>query len=119
MRKTLVMGASLKAHRYSNQAIRRLQQAGEEVLAFGLKEGEVAGIAVTTTLLPYKNIDTVTLYLNPQAQQQYYDYIISLRPKRVLFNPGTENPEFYTLLRQNHIPFEEACTLTLLATKQY
>ncbi|MEH6407495.1 MAG: CoA-binding protein, partial [Leeuwenhoekiella sp.] len=66
-----------------------------------------------------KDVDTVTLYLNPQRQEEYYDYIISLNPKRVIFNPGTENPEFYTKLREKKISFENACTLVLLSTNQY
>ena len=119
MSTTLVLGASLKTDRYSNRAIRRLKYAKEEVVAFGLTGGEVAGVNIETELKPYKNIDTVTLYLNPNRQRAYYDYIISLHPKRVIFNPGTENPEFYKLLKENNIAFEAACTLTLLATNQY
>lgn len=119
MSKTVVMGASPNPERYANKAIRQLKQAGEDVVAFGLKKGEVAGVSIQTSLQSYPDVDTVTLYLNPQAQPQYYQYIVSLHPRRVLFNPGTENPEFYELLRQQGIAFEEVCTLTLLATKQY
>ena len=116
---TLVMGASLKPERYSNLAINRLITYNHEVKAFGLKPGEVNGVKIDTELMPYSDIDTVTLYLNPQRQKQYYDYIIGLQPKRVIFNPGTENPEFYNILKQNNIDFEVACTLVLLATGQY
>lgn len=118
-KKTLVLGASLKPDRYSNLAINRLKNFNHEVKAFGLKEGEVNGVTIDTNLIQYDDIDTVTLYLNPQRQKDYYDYIISLNPKRVIFNPGTENPEFYNLLKQNNIDFEVACTLVLLATDQY
>ena len=116
---TLVLGASLKTNRYSNIAINRLLQANQRVLAFGLKEGEVNGVKIDTELLHYEDVDTVTLYLSPKHQKSYYDYILSLNPKRVIFNPGTENPEFYKILRENNIQFEAACTLVLLATDQY
>ncbi|WP_370476755.1 CoA-binding protein [Tamlana flava] len=119
MKKTLVLGASLKRNRYSNYAIQRLVANHVEVVAFGLKKGEVAGIPIDTELMPYKSIHTVTLYLKAKSQQQYYNYIISLNPQRVIFNPGTENTEFYRILKDKNIPFEEACTLVLLATNQY
>lgn len=118
-KKTLVIGASTKPERYSNMAIRKLTNYNHETVAFGMREGEEAGITIDTELKQYKNIDTVTLYLNPERQEQYYDYIIALNPKRVIFNPGTENPEFYGLLTENNIDFEVACTLVLLSTNQY
>ncbi|WP_458627350.1 CoA-binding protein [Winogradskyella sp. PC D3.3] len=118
-KRTLVIGASLKPERYSNIAIKRLRSYNHEVKAFGLKSGTVEDVSIDTELMPYKHIDTVTLYLNPQRQKPYYDYIIGLHPKRVIFNPGTENPEFYNLLKQQHIMYEEACTLVLLSTGQY
>ncbi len=118
-KKTLVLGASLKPNRYSNFVIQKLVSQGFEVMAFGLKEGEVAGVNIDTKLIQYKNIDTITLYLNSKRQKDYYDYIVSLNPKRVIFNPGTENPEFYSILKENNIYFEEACSLVLLSTNQY
>ena len=116
---TLVIGASLKPERYSNIAIKRLRRYNHDVKAFGLKPGKVDDVSIDTELMAYKAIDTVTLYLNPKRQERYYDYIIGLNPKRVIFNPGTENPEFYNLLKQNSIDFEVACTLVLLSTGQY
>ena len=118
-KKTLVIGASLKPERYSNIAINRLSIYNHEVVAFGLRKGQVAGVDIDTNLMPYKDIDTVTLYLNPQRQKQYYDYIISLKPERVIFNPGTENPEFQNMLKQEGIYYEDACTLVLLGTNRY
>ncbi|CDF78514.1 conserved hypothetical protein containing CoA-and NAD(P)-binding domains [Formosa agariphila KMM 3901] len=118
-KKTLVIGASLNPSRYSNMAIKRLVGANQETVAFGLKKGTVSGVSIDTDLVQYQDIDTVTLYLNPKRQAQYYDYIIGLQPKRVVFNPGTENPEFYKLLKENGIDFDEACTLVLLSTNQY
>ena len=78
-----------------------------------------AGISIRTKNIPLSNIDTVTLYLNPVRQREYYNYILEAKPKRVVFNPGTENPEFYQLLELNKIKAEVACTLVLLATNQY
>lgn len=119
LKKTLVIGASLNPARYSNLAINRLVTYKHPVVAIGLKEGEVAGVQISTEKKDFKDIDTVTLYLNPQRQKSYYDYIISLKPKRVIFNPGTENPEFFRILRENSIEVEVACTLVLLGTNQY
>ena len=118
-KKTLVLGASLKPNRYSNYAIQRLVASNVETVAFGLRKGTISGIDIDTELLSYKGIHTVTLYLNPKRQNPYYDYIISLKPERVIFNPGTENPEFFSILKENNINFEAACTLVLLATNQY
>ncbi|WGD34016.1 CoA-binding protein [Olleya sp. YS] len=118
-KKTLVLGASLKPDRYSNMAIRKLVNYNQETVAFGMRSGEVAGVPIDTELVDYKDIDTVTLYLNPTRQQEYYDYVVNLKPKRVIFNPGTENPAFYTILKAHNITFEVACTLVLLSTNQY
>lgn len=118
-KKTLVLGASLKEERYSNIAIRRLRKYDIETLAIGLRDGQVDDVQIHTDLVIFKDIDTVTLYLNPKRQEHYYDYIISLKPKRVIFNPGTENPNFYKKLNDHNIKFEEACTLVLLGTNQY
>ncbi|MFD1016539.1 CoA-binding protein [Winogradskyella rapida] len=118
-KRTLVIGASLKPERYSNIAIKRLRRYQHDVKAFGLKSGEVEGVPIDTELMPYQDIHTVTLYLNPQRQKPYYDYIVGLNPERVIFNPGTENSEFYNVLEQQNIHYEVACTLVLLATDQY
>lgn len=119
MKKTLVFGASLKPNRYSNIAIHRLVDSGIETLAYGLREGEVSGVNINNNLDKISDIHTITLYINPKRQEEYYEQIISLASKRVIFNPGTENPEFYKLLKNNGIAFEIACTLVLLSTHQY
>ena len=118
-KKTLVIGASLKTERYSNRAIRELVTNKITVFALGLKPGSVGEVSIEIKKIDYKNIHTVTLYLNPKRQCEFYDYIISLNPKRVIFNPGTENFEFYKILTARKIFFEEACTLVLLSTNQY
>ena len=116
---TLVIGASLKPNRYSNIAIKRLRDNNQTTKAIGLRAGEVEDVTIETSLKDFNNIDTVTLYLNPKRQVDYYDYIIGLQPRRVIFNPGTENPDFYKMLRNNAIEVEVACTLILLSTNQY
>jgi|SRR5690606_37551768 len=119
MEKTLIIGASLNPNRYSYLALQRLAAHGIETVAIGLKKGNVAGIDISTQAGAYGNIDTVTLYLNPKNQEAYYEYIVGLKPRRVIFNPGTENPTFYKLLESNGIEVEQACTLVLLSTGQY
>jgi len=118
-KKTLVLGATTKPERYAFKAITMLVEKGHSVIAIGSNMGEVAGVTIRTKNIPLKNIDTVTLYLNPVRQREYYNYIIETKPKRVVFNPGTENPQFYQLLESNGIKVEVACTLVLLATNQY
>lgn len=118
-KKTLVLGATTKPERYAFKAVNMLVDKGHSVLALGQNAGEVAGVKIQTKAIPLKNIDTVTLYLNPTRQRDYYNYIVEAKPKRVIFNPGTENPEFYQLLKLNDIKVEVACTLVLLSTNQY
>lgn len=117
--RTLVIGASTNPNRYSNIAIKRLIDKKLEVVAVGLRKGTVLGVIIDDEKIAYKNIDTVTLYLNPKRQEEYYAYIIGLQPRRVIFNPGTENMDFVKLLQENNIEAEIACTLVLLSTNQY
>jgi predicted CoA-binding protein len=119
MKKTLVFGASSKPYRYSRLAIERLKASHIDTVAYGLKAGEVSRVQIKTNLSEFHNIHTVSLYLNPTRQPEFYKTIIDLRPVRVIFNPGTENPEFYRLLRNENITVEQACTLVLLTTGQY
>ncbi|APG59963.1 CoA-binding protein [Christiangramia salexigens] len=118
-KKTLVLGASLKPNRYSNLAINRLVRHGQPAVAIGLRKGEVEGVEIYTEKFPFEDIHTITLYLNAKRQEEYYDYILSLNPNRVIFNPGSENPELYRLLKENGIRFENACTLVMLSSNQY
>jgi len=116
----LVIGASLKTVRYSNVAINMLTEFHHNIYALGLRSGFVNGVKIETDrnkVVPSNvEIDTVTLYLNATRQKECYDYILELKPKRVIFNPGTENNEFYDLLSKSNINYEEACTLILLRT---
>ena len=116
---TLVLGASTNPERYSNKAIKSLRKHGQTVYAIGLKEGKIDDVTIQTGLPELKNVDTVTLYLSAKNQFQYYDYILSLKPKRIIFNPGAENDELLLLTTKNKIENLEACTLVMLATGQY
>jgi len=118
-KKTLVLGASSNPSRYSYLAINSLQKKGHDVIAIGTRPGKVGNTEIETQQKDIDNIDTVTLYLNANNQKQYYDYIVSLHPKRIIFNPGAENHELAELATKNNILPQEACTLVLLSTGQY
>lgn len=116
---TLVLGASDNPSRYSYLAIRRLRAQGHPVKAVGRNHSVVDDVVIETEPLPFEGIDTVTLYLSPQHQPQYYDYILSLSPRRIIFNPGAENPELERLAAGKGIVTLEACTLVMLSTAQF
>lgn len=118
-KKTLVLGASENPSRYSNLAIHRLRSKGHEVVAIGKKKGQVLDVEIITEQPEMDDIDTVTLYVNPTNQQPYIDYILSLKPKRIIFNPGTENVQLEALAEEQGIKPVEACTLVMLGTGQY
>lgn len=119
MKKTLVLGASNNPARYSNMAIEKLVKYEHPVAAIGLRSGTVAGIEIITGKPALDDIHTVTMYISPKRQPQYYDYLLSLNPERIIFNPGTENPEFYKILDKNGVKVDPACTLVLLSSQQY
>lgn len=119
IKKTLVLGASDNPARYSYLAIQRLRNHGHPVAGIGRKNTKVADVNIEKEKIPLTDVDTVTLYLNPTHQQEYYDYIISLNPKRIIFNPGTENDKLVELAKEKNIKTMEACTLVLLSTGQY
>ncbi|MBC6112575.1 CoA-binding protein [Pedobacter fastidiosus] len=119
MKKTLIIGASPDPSRYSYKAAHMLKRFNHDIVNVGIKKGEVAGIEIEKPELIHHDIDTVTLYIGPALQSQYHNYILETKPKRVIFNPGTENYELEKLLDQNGIEPIEACTLVLLSTGQY
>lgn len=116
---TLVIGASENPERYAYLAVRRLLAHDHPVKAIGLKEGSIDGVKIETGQPGFSDIDTVTLYVGPRNQKNLYDYVLKLKPQRVIFNPGAENPEFEELLHQNGIQTEEACTLVMLSIGAY
>lgn len=117
--KTLVLGASENPERYSNKAILMLTAHRHEVLAIGNKAGEVNHVPIATAPIATDDVDTITMYLNATRQKPYYDYILSLKPRRIIFNPGAENEELEDLAKANGIQPIDACTLVLLSTGQY
>ncbi len=117
--KTLVLGASDNPGRYSNMAMQRLQGKGHEVVAVGKTTSSAYGIEIHKGPVQTDEVDTVTLYLNPDHQKAYYDYILSLKPRRIIFNPGTENEELEDMAADKGIQVLEACTLVMLGTGQY
>lgn len=110
----LVIGGSIKPERYSNKAIKKLIEYGHKVYSIGLWTGEVEGVSIQQGKPEFKDIDTVTMYIGTAHQSEYFDYIINLSPKRVIFNPGTENKEFAETLKANDIEVVEHCTLVML-----
>jgi predicted CoA-binding protein len=118
-KKTLVIGASANPARYSYLAVQKLSAHQHPVIALGIKNGAIGTTVIETEKKLLNDIDTVTLYINPSLQPAYYDYILSLHPNRIIFNPGTENEELQALAHKNNIVTQEACTLVLLSTGQY
>ena len=116
---TLVLGASENPSRYSNLAVTRLNKLNNPVYAIGRKKGQIAGVPIETEKIAFPDIDTITIYLHPSLQKEYYDYILSLRPRRIIFNPGAENEELAYLAESHNILPVDACTLVLLSTHQY
>jgi len=118
-KKTVVLGASENPSRYSYLAIQKLQSYKHPVIAIGRKKGKVGAVTIETDHMPADAVDTVTLYLNPQNQRAYYDYILSLHPKRIIFNPGTENDELIKRSKENGIEPVIGCTLVMLSIGMY
>ncbi|WNJ16370.1 CoA-binding protein [Pontibacter sp. G13] len=117
---TLVLGATTNPGRYAYLAVHSLMEYGHEVIPVGIKTGEVNGIPIHPVDLDwFPKVDTVTLYVGPARQPQYYDWLVNLKPRRVIFNPGTENPELMRMLDKHQIESVVACTLVMLSTRQY
>lgn len=119
MKKTLIIGATNNPSRYAYLAANKLVKYGHPIINIGIKQGEVAGVPIVKAETIYPDVDTITLYIGPQNQPLYYDYILKIHPKRLIFNPGTENEELKNIAEENDIQALEACTLVLLSTKQY
>ena len=119
VKKTVVLGASDNPSRYSFLAINKLRAHDHPVVAIGRKKAKVQDVDIETEKKIQEDVDTVTLYLNPDNQKEYYDYIFSLHPKRIIFNPGAENEELAAMAQEKGVQPMEACTLVLLSTGQY
>jgi predicted CoA-binding protein len=119
MKKTVVIGASPDPARYSNMAVRLLKQYGHEVVPIGTRRGNIEDLEIVNNLPQISDTETVTLYLNSERQLPMYEFIFGLKPKRIIFNPGTENPDFWQKAAEKGIETVEACTLVMLRTNQY
>ena len=121
MKKTVIIGATNNPSRYAYLAAQMLDQYTHEFVPVGIRKGEVFGrpILNITEKPEVDNVDTVTLYIGPQHQKEWYDYILSLKPRRIIFNPGTENPEFEKMAERAGAEALEACTLVMLRTGQF
>lgn len=119
MKRTIIIGASPNTARYANKAAFRLVNTGHKVINIGIKKGQAAGIPIEKVGEIYPKVHTITLYIGEKHQPEYYDYILKTKPKRLIFNPGTENKELYDLAEEAGIEAIEACTLVMLATNQY
>lgn len=117
--KTLVIGATENTSRYSNMAVRSLLRHGKEVAAVGLKAGDIEGVKIQTGSPKIEDVDTITMYVGPKNQPPLYDYILSLKPKRIIFNPGAENDELEKMAEEKGIEVVEACTLVMLSIGNY
>ncbi len=118
-KRTLVVGASEKPHRYSNKAIRKLLRYGHEVVPLAPRPGQVHGVPFVTGKPPVEDIHTITLYVGPARLTDMHDYLLSLNPKRIIFNPGTENEPFRQRAEQQGIETVENCTLVMLETGMF
>ena len=116
---TLVIGASSKPERYSNAAVKLLQEFGHPVIPLAKRAGFVNGIPVRTEFPAGEKVHTVTLYVGPKHQPEYYNLLIKLNPERVIFNPGTFNEELKSLLKNKGIETVEDCTLIMLRSGDY
>jgi len=116
---TVVLGASPNPERYSNMAVNRLTAKGHPVVAIGRRAAVIGDTPIITEHPSLEKVDTVTMYLNPVAQKEYYDYILQLQPRRIIFNPGAENEELEQIAREHDIQPVEACTLVMLSTGQF
>lgn len=118
-KKTLILGATPNPSRYAYTAAHKLVANGHPIVNVGIKSGEVADVKIEKPDQIHQDIDTITLYIGPQNQPDLYDYILNTNPKRIIFNPGTENNELKQLAESKGIQTEEACTLVLLSINKY
>lgn len=119
MKNTLILGATTNEQRYAYLAAEMLTEKQYSIFPVGIKKGELFGQKIKNDKNIIENIDTITLYIGPQHQEEWYQYILEIKPKRVIFNPGTENERLMNMLEKNKIQVTQACTLVLLSTNQY
>lgn len=121
MKKTVIIGATTNQGRYAYLAARMLREYNHEIVPVGIKEGAVFGVEILDIFEKplIEDVHTVTMYIGPHRQPEYYDYILGLKPKRIIFNPGTENEEFIKRAEDQGVEALEACTLVMLRSQQF
>ena len=119
LKSTLVFGASTKPQRYSNIAMKMLKEYDHSILAIGGREGEFDGTSIVTGHPSFSDVDTITMYMGADRQKEHEEYLLSLKPRRIIFNPGAENPSLAKRAKEMGIEVIEACTLVMLRTGQY
>jgi predicted CoA-binding protein len=119
MKLTIVLGASANPARYSFRAVERLTEYGYQVIAIGRREGSIGEIPIMTGMPEIENVHTISLYLSSDNQVQYYDFILRLCPRRIIFNPGTENRQLAEICREQGIEVVENCTLVMLSLHEF
>lgn len=120
-KKTAIFGATPNSERYAYLAAERLTQKNHDVIPIGIKKGSIFGHEILNLREkpPIKGLDTITMYIGPQNQEEWEDYILSLHPKRIIFNPGSENPSLARKANERGIHVEFACTLVMLGNGIY
>jgi hypothetical protein len=121
VKKTVIIGATTNQGRYAYLAARMLKEYNHDIVPVGIKDGAVFGHEILDIFSKPKidNVDTVTMYIGPHRQPEHIDYILGLKPKRIIFNPGTENDEFIRRAEAEGIEALEACTLVMLRSRQF
>lgn len=121
MRKTVIVGSVPKPYRYAYQAAEMLERKKIDFVPIGIQEGQVMGQEILNVYdkPEIKDVHTLTLYINPERQETWYDYMLSLNPERIIFNPGTENQEFKKMAEDRGIECLEACTLVMLSVGNF
>ena len=119
MKRTIILGATTDSSRYAFLAANKLARFGHQIIKVGIKSGEVAGVPIERPELIHEDVDTITMYVGTQNQGPLYDYILNTQPKRIIFNPGTENSELEKLAEQKGIEIVLGCTLVMLSTGEY
>ncbi|PWJ42756.1 CoA-binding protein [Sediminitomix flava] len=117
--KTLILGATPNPKRYAYLAAHELTSHGHEIVPVGVKQGELVGQDIINDKRPQSDIDTITMYIGPKHQEEWYEYILDSKPKRIVFNPGTENPELMEMAEEKGIEVVEGCTLVMLSIGIY
>jgi predicted CoA-binding protein len=121
VKKTVIIGATTNPARYAYLAARMLTQYHNEIVPIGIKKGDLFGTKILDIYEKPKvdDVDTITLYIGPQRQPEWYEYLLGLKPKRIIFNPGTENDELIRMAEDRGIEAVEGCTLVMLRSNQY